>query len=63
MTMFDDMDKVVDGLKELTVFDGFYPLGSAKGVTSYQCKSCKGIELMGDFAHGSIWNLINHKCK
>lgn len=63
MTVFDNMDKVVDGLKEVTVFDNFNWLKSAKGVTSYECKKCKCIEVMGDFPHGSIWNLINHKCK
>ena len=50
-------------LGEITVFDGFIWLESAKGATRYECKKCKGIEVMGDFPNGSIWNLINHKCK
>lgn len=62
MSVFDSLDKVVDGLKEVTVFDNFIWLESAKGVSRYECKKCKGIEVMGDFPHGSIWNLIKHNC-
>ena len=63
MSVFDNLDKVVDGLKEVTVFDSFYRLASDRGVSRYECKKCKGIEVMGDFPYGSIWNLIKHECK
>ena len=60
--LFCDM-YIKEQLAELTIFDSFIWLESAKGVTRYECKNCKKIEVMGDFPNGSILNLINHKCK
>ena len=62
MTVFDNLDKVVDSLKTMTVLEQFNWLSSEKGITKYSCKKCQGIELMGNFPNGSIWNLIKHKC-
>ena len=42
--------------------DDFNLLIIEKGISRYECKKCQGIEVMGDFPHGSIWNLIKHKC-
>ena len=54
---------LVSAKRTKKVFDNFNWLGTAKGVTKYSCKKCQGIEVMGDFPNGSIWNLIKHKCK